>query len=60
MLALADEAACIPAPAWLDLLDAEHGYIMALARAEADDRREQRGRRETINPQTGEVSNGTA
>lgn len=30
------------ASAWLDLLDREHGYVIALARLEADRRREER------------------
>lgn len=58
ILQLADEAACIPDPCWLDLIDQEHGYIMALARAESEDRREQRQRRgqAEIDPETGEVT----
>lgn len=42
ILELVEESACIPSPAFLDLVEREYGYIMAIARAEADDRREQR------------------
>ena len=39
---LSDEVECIPDPEWLDLLDQEHAYIMALARLEAEDRKEKK------------------
>lgn len=45
ILELCDESACIADPDFLDLIDREHGYIMALARAEADDRKQQRQER---------------
>jgi hypothetical protein len=57
VLLLEDEVACIPQPAWLDLLEREHAHVMALARKEAEDRREQRlaETTATIDPKTGEV-----
>lgn len=39
---LSDETEVIPDPEWLDLIDKEHAYIMALARLEAEDRKEKR------------------
>lgn len=42
ILELATECETIADPDFLDLIEEEHGYIMALARAEAEDRKEQR------------------
>lgn len=42
ILALSEEVACIPDPEFLDLVESEYAYLFALARAEADDRRELR------------------
>lgn len=53
---LSDEAECIPQPAWLDLLEREHAYIMAMARLEAEDRKAQREKLAKIDPETGEVT----
>jgi len=57
ILLLEDEAACIPQPAWLDLIEREHAYVMAVARKEAEDRKEQREaeRLAAIDPETGEI-----
>lgn len=43
MAALSDEVATLPRPSvWLDLVEREHGYLMAMARLEAEDRKEKR------------------
>lgn len=55
---LAHEVECLERPsAWLDLLEREHSYIMALARGEAEDRKAQReaGKLATVDLETGEV-----
>ena len=41
---------------WLDLVEREHAYIMALARLEAEDRKAQRGKVLEIDKETGEVT----
>jgi hypothetical protein len=56
MVQLSDEVECIPQPAWLDLLEQEHAYVMALARLEAEDRKAQRNREVQLDPE----DNGTA
>ena len=52
---LSDEVECIPQPAWLDLLEREHAYVMALARLEAEDRKAQRAKTVEFDKETGEV-----
>ena len=55
---LAHEVECLERPAaWLDLIECEHSYIMALARGEAEDRKAQReaAREVKFDPETGEV-----
>lgn len=56
--ALVHEVQCLERPsAWLDLIEREHSYIMALARGEAEDRKAQReAKREVkIDQETGEI-----
>lgn len=53
--ALCHEVECIPQPAWLDLIEREHAYVMALTRLEAEDRKAQRVKTVKFDQETGEV-----